>query len=240
MARFIIHPLGSSECVIRLFGLIEVQIKILQNGGLIWSLCPSARRVIHGCNFNLKGKKMRKSILALSSAALLMSVVLGNAHAGQDATLNVTATVLPATCDISLSTNNLSLGSFTAAEFTGVATPIASSKKTFNVAVSNCAGTVAVDDQLKLQVSGVNQAGMDTLFTGDNSENNLGIMLNTVADQATYISNNKALDLHTFTGTDASAANGAVLSLQAGLASTSSTPDNGQVRAPIHFSLAYN
>ncbi|WP_447870172.1 hypothetical protein [Serratia fonticola] len=55
---------------------------------------------------------MRKSIFTLAPAALVLLAVAGNAQAATNAQLTVTANVVAATCDVSLSTNSLDLGNF--------------------------------------------------------------------------------------------------------------------------------
>lgn len=81
---------------------------------------------------------MRKAILNLAPAALAILALTGTSHAATNAQVIVTADVVAASCDVSLSTNNLDLGNFTPKAFTTIATPIAASIKPFTVGLNNC------------------------------------------------------------------------------------------------------
>lgn len=81
---------------------------------------------------------MRKSIFTLAPAALVLLAVAGNTQAATNAQLTVTANVVAATCDVSLSSNSLDLGNFSPKQFTGVLTPIPASQKQFTVGLNNC------------------------------------------------------------------------------------------------------
>ncbi len=183
---------------------------------------------------------MRKTIFTLVPAALALLVVAGNVQAASNAQLTVTANVVAATCDVSLSTNNLELGNFAATQFIGVATPIPASQKTFTVGLNNCQAPVAAADTANLVVSGQTLGGNPNLFNSTGT--NTGIMLNQVSAPTSYITSGQKLSVATAGATPtASDFNTKTLSLQAGLASTSATGiDIGAVNAPILFSFAYN
>ncbi|KFK96374.1 MULTISPECIES: fimbrial protein [unclassified Serratia (in: enterobacteria)] len=183
---------------------------------------------------------MRKTILILTPAALLLMAVAGNAQAATNAQLTVTANVVAATCDVSLSTNNLDLGNYAPSQFTGVATPIPSSQKTFTVGLNNCQVPAQAADTANLVVSGQTLGGNPNLFNSTGT--NTGIMLNQVATPNSYITNGQKLLVATAGATPAASDfNSKTLSLQAGLASTTTTGINiGAVNAPILFSFAYN
>ncbi|WP_025123102.1 MULTISPECIES: fimbrial protein [unclassified Serratia (in: enterobacteria)] len=184
---------------------------------------------------------MRKNLLTLTPAALLLLAVAGGAQAASNAQITITGTVVAATCDVSLSTNNLDLGNYTPAQFTGVATPIPASQHPFTVGLSNCQTPLAASDAAGLVVTGQTLAGNTNMF--NTTGTNTGVMLRQASAPAgTYISNGDKLTVAT-AGTTPSAAdfNGQTLSLTAGLASTSTTGVNiGAVNAPILFSFAYN
>ncbi|HGM5491180.1 TPA: fimbrial protein [Serratia fonticola] len=183
---------------------------------------------------------MRKTILFLTPAALVLLAVAGNVQAASNAQMTITANVVAATCDVSLSTNNLDLGNFAPAQFTGVATPIPSSQKTFTVGLSNCETPLAAADKANLVISGQTLAGNPNLFNSTGT--NTGVMLNEVSAPAAYFTNGQKLSVATAGATPAPGDfNAKTLSLQAGLASTDITKtDIGSVSAPILFSFAYN
>ncbi|CAI1937276.1 TPA: fimbrial protein [Serratia fonticola] len=183
---------------------------------------------------------MRKINFSLTPAALVLLAVAGNVQAASNAQLTVTANVVAATCDVSLSTNNLDLGNFSPSQFTGVATPVPASQKTFTVGLSNCEAPIAAADQANLVISGQTLAGNPNLFNSTGT--NTGIMLNEVSAPTAYLTNGQKLSVATAGATpEAGDFNAKTLSLQAGLASTDiAKTDIGSVSAPILFSFAYN
>ncbi|OMQ22877.1 fimbrial protein [Serratia oryzae] len=183
---------------------------------------------------------MRKVIFTLAPAALLLAVATGNAQAASNAQLTVTANVVAATCDVSLSTNNLDLGNYAPTQFTGVATPIPASQKTFTVGLNNCQVPAQAADTANLVVSGQTLGGNPNMFNSTGT--NTGIMLNQVATPTTYITSGQKLLVATAGATPAASDfNTKTLSLQAGLASATTTGINiGAVSAPILFSFSYN
>jgi len=172
--------------------------------------------------------------------ALLLLAAAGTAHAANNAQITITANVVAATCDVSLSTNNLDLGNFTPSQFTTVAVPVTASVKKFTVGINNCETPKAASDTASLVVSGQTLGGNTNMFNSTGT--NTGIMLSQTATPSTYIKNGDKILLATAASSEPSAAdlNGKTLSLQAGLASTSSTADIGTVNAPVLFSFAYN
>ncbi|CAI1949330.1 fimbrial protein BcfE [Serratia fonticola] len=183
---------------------------------------------------------MRKTIFSLTPAALVLLAVAGNVQAASNSQLTVSANVVAATCDVSLSTNQLDLGNFSPTQFTGVATPIPASQKTFTVGLSNCETPVAAADKANLVISGQTLAGNPNLF--NTTGTNTGIMLSQVSAPDEYLTNGQKLTIATAGDTPAAGDfNAKTLSLQAGLASTSiDRTDIGAVSAPILFSFAYN
>ncbi|WP_024530071.1 fimbrial protein [Serratia fonticola] len=183
---------------------------------------------------------MRKTMFTFVPVALALLAVAGQAQAASNAQLTVTANVVAATCDISLSTNNLDLGNYTPSQFTGVATPIPASQKTFTVGLNNCQTPLAATNTANLVVSGQTLGGNPNIFNSTGT--NTGIMLNQVSTPMTYIASGTKLLVATAGTTPASSDfNAKTLSMQAGLASTTAAGiDIGAVNAPILFSFAYN
>ncbi|WP_337262277.1 MULTISPECIES: fimbrial protein [unclassified Serratia (in: enterobacteria)] len=184
---------------------------------------------------------MRKSLLTLTPAALLLLTAVNGAQAASNAQITITGTVVAATCDVSLSTNNLDLGNYTPSQFTGVATPVPASQHPFTVGLSNCESPVAAGDTASLVVTGQTLGGNPNMF--NNTGTNTGVMLREASAPAgTYISSGEKLTVATAGATPSAADfNGRTLSLTAGLASTASSgADIGAVNAPILFSFAYN
>ena len=181
---------------------------------------------------------MRKSIFTVAPVVALLAG-MGIAQAASNAEITITANVVAATCDVSLSTPNLDLGNYATADFTAAMTPVAGSAKTFTVGLNNCDTPTAAGDTAKLVVSGQTLAANPNIFNSTGT--NTGIMLSPVATPAAYISAGDKLTVATAGATPAAGDfNGKTLSLQAALASTSTTPDLGMVSAPILFSFSYN
>jgi len=182
---------------------------------------------------------MRKSLLTMAPVALALLACSGTVNASSNAQMTITANVVAATCDVSVSSPTLDLGNYAKSAFTGIATPVASSVKTFTVGLSNCDAPIAAGDTANLVISGQTLGGNPNIFNSTGT--NTGVMISQVSTPATYL---KAGDkLAVATAGDPAAAgdfNGKALSLQAGLASTSATPDIGAVSAPVVFSFAYN
>ncbi|AHG18911.1 hypothetical protein Z042_04310 [Chania multitudinisentens RB-25] len=184
---------------------------------------------------------MRKILSTMTPVALLLLAATGTAQAASNAQLTVTGTVVAATCDVSLSTNNLDLGNHTPSQFTAVATPIVASQKSFTVGVNNCQTPLSPGDTANLVVTGQTLGGNPNIFNSTGT--NTGVMLNLAATPNSYISNGDKLLVAT-AGTPAASAdfNGKTLTLQAGLASTAAAggANIGAVNAPVLFSFAYN
>lgn len=182
---------------------------------------------------------MRKSIFTLAPVALVLLATSGVSMAASNAQMTITANVVAATCDVSVSNSNLDLGNFSKSSFLGVATPVASSVKNFTVGLSNCEAPKAAGDTAKVVISGQTLGGNPNMFNSTGT--NTGVMISPVSAPNQYI---KAGDnLLIATAADPAAVgdfNGKALSLQAGLASTSTTPDIGLVSAPVVFSFVYN
>lgn len=182
---------------------------------------------------------MRKAILNLVPAALAIIDMTGVSYAATNAQVIVTADVVAASCDVSLSTNNLDLGNFTPKAFTTIATPVAASVKPFTVGLNNCDAPLKAGDTASLIVSGQVLGGNPNIF--NTTGTNTGIMLNKKGS-ASYITSGQKLQVATAAATSAGDFNAKTLSLEAGLASTSigNSVDIGHVNAPILFSFAYN
>lgn len=183
---------------------------------------------------------MLKSIFTLTPVVAVLFAGTGIAHAASNGQMTITANVVAATCDVSISNSNLDLGNHSKAAFTEVATPIVDSVKSFTVGLNNCdSPSIAVGDQASLVVTGQTLGGNPNIFNSTGT--NTGIMLSQVATPTNYISSGQKLTVATAsTNPTEGDFNAKVLSLQAGLASTSLTPDIGMVSAPILFSFAYN
>ncbi len=97
---------------------------------------------------------MRKSIFTLAPVVAALLAGFGVAQAASNAQMTITANVVAATCDVSLSNASLDLGNYSKSAFTAVATPVASSVKTFTVGLNNCETPAAAGDQASLIVSG--------------------------------------------------------------------------------------
>lgn len=182
---------------------------------------------------------MCKSIFTLSPVVAILLASSGVAQAASNGQITITANVVAATCDVSLSNPNLDLGNFSKTAFTAVATPVNGSIKSFTVGLSNCEAPMA-DATASLIVSGQTLGGNPNIFNSTGT--NTGIMLSTTDAPTTYINAGAKLSVATASSSSPSAAdfNAKSLRLQAGLASTSTTPDIGLVSAPILFSFAYN
>lgn len=170
------------------------------------------------------------------SALLAISGITQAASNGQ---ITITGNVVAATCDVSISTNNLDLGNFSKSSFTAVATPVSASIKQFTVGLSNCETPLTSGDTAGLIVTGQTLGGNPNIFNSTGT--NTGIMLSKTSTPNDFITAGQKLSLATAGATPATSDfNAKSLSLQAGLASTSTTPDIGSVSAPILFSFAYN
>jgi major type 1 subunit fimbrin (pilin) len=184
---------------------------------------------------------MRKTLLTLTPAALLLLAVSGGAHAASNAQVVITGNVVAATCDVSASTSSLDLGNHTPSAFTAVATPVAASQKKFTVGINNCQTPVAANDTAGLIVNGATLGGNPTIF--NTTGTNTGIMLSSPGVTG-FITAGQKLNLATATATplDAADFNGKALTFVAGLASSSSLTgvDMGSVNAPVTFQFAYN
>lgn len=183
---------------------------------------------------------MSKSMFKFTLAATLLMTAVGYANAATNAQITITANVVAATCDVSLSANNLDLGNFTPAQFSSVAVPITASVKKFTVGINNCETPKAASDTASLVISGQTLGGNSNMFNSTGT--NTGIMISQTTTPTTYIKNgDKILVATAAASTPASGdLNGKTLSLQAGLAATSTTADIGSVNAPVLFSFAYN
>ncbi|AHG22586.1 hypothetical protein Z042_01885 [Chania multitudinisentens RB-25] len=183
---------------------------------------------------------MRKILSTVTPVALLLLATAGATQAASNAQITITGNVVAATCDVSLSTNNLDLGNHTPADFAAVATPVAASVKTFTVGINNCQTPLADGDTANLVVTGQTLGGNPNMFNSTGT--NTGVMLSLASTPSAYINNGDKLLVATAGAVPAqSDFNGKTLSLQAGLASTvAAGAEIGAINAPILFSFAYN
>lgn len=184
---------------------------------------------------------MRKSIFTLAPVVVALLAGMGVAQAAPNAQINITASVVNSTCDVSLNQSNLDLGNFTKSDFSAVNAPVTKSVKNFMVSLSNCAGTPVKADTASLTVTGSTLGSATNIFN-TNTNSNTGVMLSTVAEPTKYITAGQKLTVATAGDTPtAGEFNGKSLSLQAGLATTTLTaPTIGLVSAPVTFSFIYN
>lgn len=182
---------------------------------------------------------MRKSIFTLAPVVATLLAGSGVAQAASNAQMTITANVVAATCDVSLSNTNLDLGNYSKSAFTSVATPVTQSVKTFTVGLSNCETPAKAGDKASLIVTGQTLGGNPNIFNSTGT--NTGVMISEVATPTAYITSGQKLAVATAGATPAAGDfNAKSIRLQAGLASTSTTPDIGLVNAPVLFSFAYN
>ncbi|HDU8609495.1 TPA: type 1 fimbrial protein [Morganella morganii] len=184
---------------------------------------------------------MQKTLLKLTPAALLLLAAANYSYAASNAEITITGNVTASTCDVSLSRTTLDLGNYSPSDFTGVATPIPASQRTFTVGINNCQTPSAAGDTANLVVEGSTLGGNPNIF--NNTGTNTGVMLNLTSAPGSYISRGDKLTVATAGATPAASDfNGKTLSLTAGLASVStlSGVDIGAVNAPILFSFNYN
>lgn len=184
---------------------------------------------------------MRNTLFILTPATLLFLTLAGSVQAASNTTVQITGSVVAATCDVSSSTTHLDLGNYTPAQFTAVSTPIESSVKQFSVSLSNCQEPLAVGDTANLVVSGPTLDAVTNIFS--DSAMNTGVMLSQASTPNVFINTGDPLLVSTATTTDDSSDfNGKSLVFNAGLASSSSSSgvDIGLVSAPITFQFVYN
>ncbi len=177
---------------------------------------------------------MKKVILA---SLIISAFAMSYANAASNAQINITADVVAATCDVSLSTPAMDLGNYAQKDFTAVATPVAASTKQFTVGINNCDTPLAIGDTANLVISGQTLGGNPNIFNSTGT--NTGIMLNQKGS-ATYLKNGDKLNVASASTPDAADFNTKVITLEAGVASTSTTADIGHISAPVLFSFAYN
>lgn len=173
-------------------------------------------------------------------ATVLLIASAGTAIAGNNAQITITANVVAATCDVSLSTNNLDLGNYSPSVFTSVATPVAESVKKFTVGLNNCETPKAASDTASVVVTGQTLGGNTNIFNSTGT--NTGIMISQASSPEKYINSGDKLLVATASATDPTSAdlNAKSLSLLAGLASSGDKAEFGSVSAPVLFSFAYN
>lgn len=183
---------------------------------------------------------MRKSVFTLAPAIMLLLAGSSVSYAGSNAQMTITASIVAATCDVSVSTSSLDLGNHSGASFIKIGTPLAESQKSFTVGLNNCQSSSKAGDTGNVIVSGATLGGNPNIFNSSGSES--GIMLSLAgAPAGTYISAGDKLNIAT-AGTTPSASdfNAKTISLRAGVASTKASPEPGNILAPILFSFAYN
>lgn len=182
---------------------------------------------------------MRNVLFVMAPLAVALLAGTGAAQAASNAQITITANVVAATCDVSVSNSTLDLGSYTPAQFTGVATPIALSNKNFTVGLNNCDVPMVAGDLANLVVTGQTLGGNPNIFNSTGT--NTGIMLSLASTPTSYINSGDKLNVATAGSTPAASDfNGQSLRMQAGLASSSAAADLGLVSAPVLFSFAYN
>lgn len=184
---------------------------------------------------------MHKILLTLTPVTLLCCTLMGGAQAATNSTIQITGTVVAATCDVSSSTASLDLGNHSPSAFTAVATPVADSVRQFSVGLSNCQNPLDIGDTANLIVTGTTLGGSTNIF--NTSGTNAGVMLSLTSTPTVFINSGDELLVATATTTtDATDFNNQSLTFNAGMASSSSLSgvELGAISAPITFQFAYN
>ncbi|EHH6605190.1 type 1 fimbrial protein [Escherichia coli] len=183
---------------------------------------------------------MSKLVITLVPVALALMVSANNSYAASNAQITISANVSASTCDVSLSSNTLDLGNWSPSAFGAqTAKPVAGSIKSFTVGLNNCDVPKAAADKANLIVTGQTLGGNPNMFNSTGT--NTGIMLSQVATPTAYINNGDKINIATAsTPPGVSDFNTKIVKLQAGVASSATTADIGEVKAPILFSFAYN
>ncbi|KAB1579658.1 fimbrial protein [Serratia marcescens] len=118
-----------------------------------------------------------KAIFKITALAALMVGTTQMAHAGQNANVEITGTIVTHTCDLSVPQASYDLGNWAAADMTP-GTPVGA--KQFFLTVKNCQGKLAAkDDLLTIQTNetGKTNNADATKFYGDDAGTNAGITL---------------------------------------------------------------
>jgi major type 1 subunit fimbrin (pilin) len=183
---------------------------------------------------------MRKSLFAIAPAALLLMSVAGTSQAADNAVVTIQGNIQAATCDVTASTSLLDLGTHKPSAFTAAKTPVADSTKPFTLTLSNCdVGTDTVEHTASLMVDGNTLTGNTNIFS-DNSTGEYGVMINE-AGKTTYVNAGDEIEVAKTSATPvAGDLNGKMLSMEASLASLSTTPGTGRMKAPVSFQFIYN
>ncbi|EOV8089282.1 MULTISPECIES: fimbrial protein [Providencia] len=181
-----------------------------------------------------------RNLTFLVPTALILLSTSALSNAASNAQMTITANVVAATCDVSVSAANLDLGNFAQSQFAtqAVATPLSASVKNFTIGLSGCENPKAIGDTANVVVSGQTLGGNTNMFNSTGTDS--GIMLSLAGSPTTYITNQEKIEIADASTTNANEFNGKTLAFQAGLAATSTTPQIGVVNAPILFSFAYN
>lgn len=179
---------------------------------------------------------MKKVLLA---SIIFSSFAMNAAHAASNAQMTITADVVAATCDVSLSTPAMDLGNFAKKDFTSVATPVPASTQQFTVGINNCDAPLAQGDTANVVISGQTLGGNPNIFNA--SGTNSGIMLNEKGS-STYLKNGDKLKISDASTPAADDFNAKVITLEAGIATTgtANSIELGHISAPVLFSFAYN
>lgn len=184
---------------------------------------------------------MRKSLFALSPAALLLMSASHASFAASNGEIVVRGNVTSATCDVKMSQPSADLGNWKPADFVGDKTSIAASKTSFNVGLENCGAPAATGLVASLIVTGNTLNLHDDIFNSDGKSDH-GVMLED--SNGDTVKANQKITLKDFAvddDADSDKLNALNADFTVGIASvTKGVATSGSLVAPIVFQFDYN
>ncbi|WP_255586242.1 fimbrial protein [Providencia sp. R33] len=178
---------------------------------------------------------LNKTVLLTAFAASI--TLASTAHAATDAQVTITGQIAAATCDLSVTKNNIDLGTYTSSSIS-TSGEIASSSQSFTLNLTNCTkaydNTGGTASPVNLYAKGTALAA-NTAYFNNKDGGTVGVKL--MAD-ATAVEPNVASNITSLK--TLSVGGSASIPMTASLYSTVVTPASQLIEAPITFSIAYN
>lgn len=185
---------------------------------------------------------LNKTLLTLSFATVGL-MTFNSVQAATNAQVTITGKIAAATCDLSVTKNNIDLGTYVSSSVSTANTVITGSSKDFTLNLTNCSAgydsTVSGAVPVSLYATGTALAANNNYFNNVDG-GTVGVKL--TADNATAnpveVKPNAAADIASLT--KLTTGGSATIPMTAALYSTVATPVAQNIEAPITFSIAYN
>lgn len=185
---------------------------------------------------------LNKTLLTLSFAAAGL-MTFSSVQAATNAQVTITGQIAAATCDLSVTKNNIDLGTYVSSTINTADAVITGSSKDFTLNLTNCStdydGTAQGAVPVSLYATGTALAANNNYFNNVDG-GTVGVKLTADSTTATPVDIKPNVAAAIASLSELTSGGSATIPMTAALFSTVTTPAAQMIEAPVTFSVAYN